>query len=76
MKPAKSAGSSADFRCCEDANLLVMSVASRRDAADRPVVKVFDLLGVPVSFLVSLTFASWNRIAEWLRRLDGLRRAA
>jgi len=26
--------------------------------------------------LVSQTFASWNRISEWLRRLDGLRKAA
>jgi hypothetical protein len=25
--------------------------------------------------LVSLTFASWNRIAVWLRQLDGLRSA-
>ena len=26
--------------------------------------------------LVSQTFASWNRMAAWLRRLDGLRGAA
>jgi hypothetical protein len=26
--------------------------------------------------LVSLTFASWNRIGEWLRRLEQLRRVA
>jgi len=26
--------------------------------------------------LVSQTFASWNRIAGWLRRLEGLRAAA
>jgi hypothetical protein len=26
--------------------------------------------------LVSLTFASWNRISAWLRRLDGLQRTA
>jgi hypothetical protein len=25
---------------------------------------------------VTLTFASWNRIREWLRRLDALRRVA
>ena len=27
-------------------------------------------------YLVSLTFASWNQIAGWLRLLDGLRAAA
>jgi hypothetical protein len=26
--------------------------------------------------VVSLTFASWNQIDEWLRRADGIRRAA
>jgi hypothetical protein len=26
--------------------------------------------------LVTLTFASWNRIGEWLRRLDAFRQAA
>ena len=26
--------------------------------------------------LVSLTFASWNRIRDWVRRVDALRRAA
>jgi len=33
----------------------------------------------PLSLLesvVSLTFASWNQIAGWLRQLDGLREAA
>jgi hypothetical protein len=26
--------------------------------------------------LVSLTFASWNQIREWLRRLDAIQRVA
>jgi len=26
--------------------------------------------------LASLTFASWNQIGEWLRRLEALRRVA
>ena len=26
--------------------------------------------------VVSLTFASWNRLNEWLRRVDGVRHAA
>lgn len=26
--------------------------------------------------LVTLTFASWNQIADWFRRLEGLRRVA
>jgi hypothetical protein len=25
---------------------------------------------------MSLTFASWNRIAEWMRALDGVRKAS
>jgi hypothetical protein len=28
---------------------------------------------IPSEKVVSLTFASWNRIIEWLRRLDDLR---
>jgi len=26
--------------------------------------------------MVSQTFASWNQIGEWLRRVDGIRQAA
>jgi hypothetical protein len=26
--------------------------------------------------MVTLIFASWNQIADWLRRMEGLRRAA
>jgi len=26
--------------------------------------------------LVTLTFASWNRISDWLRQVDGLREVA
>jgi hypothetical protein len=32
--------------------------------------------GIKMLEMVTLTFASWNRIREWLRRLDALRRVA
>jgi len=39
---------------------------------DRPQV----LDGVAPVRVVTLTFASWNRVAELLRRIDGLRQVA
>ena len=38
-----------------------------------PVPPKLSVIGRKV---VTQTFASWNRIADWLRRLDGFRRAA
>ena len=34
------------------------------------------ILTLKASRMVSLTFASWNQIVEWLGRVDGVRQAA
>jgi hypothetical protein len=54
----------------------VGSSPSRRDGSMDYLGSRFRACGINMLELVSHTFASWNRIAEWLRRLAALRRAA
>jgi hypothetical protein len=41
-----------------------------------PFFSMNHVLAAETNDLASLTFASWNQIGEWLRRLEALRRVA